>query len=941
MSEQTNDDLLKELNSMPEPEKKKKKKKKTNAKEEEKEELKEDQKEDHKEEAEDKEEEIKKDTKDDEDNEQENEGDNEEGEKKKKKKIVKKVVVKKKGKAKGNEAMLIKLMQEKKKKEKELQDKLVKEAAEEEIRLKKEEEELRKKEEEERIQEEIKKKKEEEEKKRLKEMNISKKDLALLEENKKKTEELLKKQGLTVDSLFESLKDKNFHQKKKKKTKKDEQKDEQKEERVEQAEDDKVVYNEDEARNVEEVGAKKYVVESNDDVNDWENALDEEGNDDDNEKKDTPETNKDEDSKKDSTKKEDEEKEEKEDDKEDDKEDGKKQPENKDDKKDVKPVKEVKPKFDPKLRAPIVCILGHVDAGKTKLLDKLRHSNVQLGEAGGITQQIGATFIPIENIKPHLQKIDKKFQIETKIPGILLIDTPGHASFTNLRSRGSGLCDIAVLVLNIEKGVEKQSVESIDLLRQKRTPFIFALNQFDRIHNWTPKEWAGFRQSYDQQKRTQQKRFDKLLQDNIKHIIQQNINSQMYDINKDMSEYINCVPTSAITGEGLPDLLGLLVYLSQKFLKKKIIFQEEVKCSVLEVKVTESIGTTIDVILVNGTLHVGDKVVVGGIFGPIKTTVKIILMPKHMKEMRVKCEYDRYDQISGAIGVKLYCPDLENALAGSPLYVYKTDKEAEQFCKEITQDFNSIVQDFLNKKGKGLMVQASTLGSLEAILTFLKEQKVDVCVVGVGNLNKKDVIKLQIKHSEDPEVKKEDKVILCFDNKVLPEAEQSAKENGIKIFQNEVIYHLFDQYILFKKQCIQERKKAKEKEAIFPCMLKTVMFINKKDPLIIGVDVEAGVLKTGTPIYCIEKKLPIGVVEGMEKDHKPINNVKPNDGSISIRVKCFDSSLLAGRHFDDKSTYCAYITRNSIDVLKAHFRDDMTDDDWRLIIKIKKILEIQ
>ena len=189
------------------------------------------------------------------------------------------------------------------------------------------------------------------------------------------------------------------------------------------------------------------------------------------------------------------------------------------------------------------------------------------------------------------------------------------------------------------------------------------------------------------------------------------------------------------------------------------------------------------------------------------------------------------------------------------------------------------------------MVQASTLGSLEAILTFLGDQKVEVAVVGVGNLNKKDVIKLQIKHAEDETVKKEDLVVLCFDNKVLPEAQKFADENNIKIFVDDVIYHLFDKFIEFKKQCELERKKEKEKEAIFPCHLKTVMFINKKDPLIIGVSVIEGVLKIGTPLYCVEKNLPIGVVESIEREKKPINNVRPNDGDVAIRIKVADSSL--------------------------------------------------
>ena len=984
MSDQTNDELLKELNSIPEPEKKKKKKKKgkNQPKEEEKkkeEPVKEDKKEEPKEEK--KEESVKEEKKEEpvkdegEEEKKEEEGDEEKkdeveneektNETKKKKKVVKKVVKKKgKGKMSKNEAMLIQMAKLQKQKQKEEEERLIKEAAERERKEKEEEERRKKEEEEQRKKEEEIKKQEEERKKKLKELNIKESEYEKLEEKKKKTEEMLKKQGTNLEELLESLKDVK-HKKKKKKTKakeevkkpeekeeneikeEDKDKDEIKEENKNKNENNEEEEDKDDDVNDVEVGEKVFVAEGNEDIDNWEDELD-----DNQEKKDdvNKKENKSEEEEE-MPKKEEEKKEEKKEEKEEKKEAKKikkkkgknKEKENeeeKDKEKDGKvSIKEIRDNA--RLRAPIVCVLGHVDAGKTKILDKLRHSNVQLGEAGGITQQIGATFIPMENIQSHISKIDERFHTKTRIPGILLIDTPGHASFTNLRSRGSSLCDIAVLILNIDKGIEKQSVESLDLLRMRKTPFIIALNQIDRTYNWRRFDWSGFEDSYRKQKDQQKRLFDEKVEQNKMQFIKNNINAELYYKNTNMKEYVNMVPTSAITGEGLPDLLGLLVYLTDNYLIRQITYKEEVKCSILEVKVLETIGTTIDVVLVNGTIHVGDKIVIGGLLGPIKTVVKIILLPKPMKEMRVKCEYERYDEISGAIGVKIFCPDLENALAGSPLYVYKTEEEAEHYCNEISKDFNSIVQKYLNKKGKGIMVQASTLGSLEAILTFLNEQKVEVAVVGVGNLNKKDVIKLQIKHAEDENVMKEDLVILCFDNKVLPEAQKVADENGIKIFVDDIIYHLFDKFIEFKNKSILERKKEKEKEAIFPCSLKTVMFINKKDPLIIGVSVTEGVLKIGTPIYCVEKNLPLGVVESIEREKKPINNVRPNDGDVAIRIKVADSSLAAGRHFDESSTYVSQITRNSINALKNYFREDMTNDDWKLVIKLKKILNIQ
>ncbi|GAB2282275.1 hypothetical protein Dimus_016824 [Dionaea muscipula] len=291
---------------------------------------------------------------------------------------------------------------------------------------------------------------------------------------------------------------------------------------------------------------------------------------------------------------------------------------------------------DTDLRSPICCIMGHVDAGKTKLLDCIRGTNVQEGEAGGITQQIGATYFPAENIRERTKEL--KADAKLNVPGLLVIDTPGHESFTNLRSRGSGLCDIAILVVDIMDALKlkPQTIESINLLKMRNTEFIVALNKIDRLNGWKPRRNAPFIKTIKEQSKEAVEDFNSKVKEIITRFMEQGLNTSLYYKNKEMGETFSLVPTSAISGEGIPDLLLLLVQWTQKTMVEKLTFSDEVQCTVLEVKVIEGHGTTIDVILVNGVLHEGDQIVVCGMQGPIVATIRALLTPHPMKELRVK-----------------------------------------------------------------------------------------------------------------------------------------------------------------------------------------------------------------------------------------------------------------------------------------------------------------
>lgn len=508
------------------------------------------------------------------------------------------------------------------------------------------------------------------------------------------------------------------------------------------------------------------------------------------------------------------------------------------------------------LRSPICCILGHVDTGKTKLLDKIRQTNVQEGEAGGITQQIGATYFPVEALEKKTAVVNKDHSFTFNVPGLLVIDTPGHESFTNLRSRGSSLCNIAILVVDIMHGLEPQTLESMRLLRDRRTPFIVALNKIDRLLDWKKIDNNGFEDSLSLQKDRVKKEFEDRWTMVHTQLQEQGFNSELFFKNKNMSRYVSVCPTSAHTGEGIPDMIKLIIKLTQERMTNNLMYLSEVECTVLEVKVIEGLGTTIDVILSNGVLHEGDRVVLCGNPEPIATNIRALLTPAEMKELRVKSQYVHNKEVKAAMGIKIAADGLDQAIAGSRLLVVGPDDDEEDLMDEVMGDLAHLLSK-VSKTGRGVSVQASTLGSLEALLEFLRVSKIPVATISIGPVFKKDVLRAGIML----EKAKEYAVMLCFDVKVDKDARAYADEIGVKIFEADIIYHLFDKFTAHMKQLEEQRKEDSKMLAVFPCVLSPIAVFNKKDPIVLGVDVIEGSLKITTPIAAIKKNPVTGVKE--------------------------------------------------------------------------------
>lgn len=490
------------------------------------------------------------------------------------------------------------------------------------------------------------------------------------------------------------------------------------------------------------------------------------------------------------------------------------------------------------------------------MLDKIRQTNVQEGEAGGITQQIGATYFPVDAIKQKTAVVNPDGKFEFKVPGLLIIDTPGHESFSNLRSRGSSLCNIAILVVDIMHGLEPQTLESMKLLRDRKTPFIVALNKIDRLYGWKKVDNNGFQESLALQNKGVQNEFRNRLEQTKLAFSEQGFNAELYYENKSMARYVSLVPTSAHTGEGIPDMLKLIIQLTQERMVGSLMYLSEVQATVLEVKAIEGFGMTIDVILSNGILREGDRIVVCGVEGAITTNIRALLTPAAMKELRVKSQYVHNKEVKAAMGVKISAPGLEGAIAGSRLLVVGPDDDEEDLEEEVESDLNKLFSRVATT-GRGVSVQASTLGSLEALLDFLKDCKIPVANVGIGPVFKRDVVQCATMLEKSPDYA----VMLCFDVKIDKEAQAYAEENGIKIFTADIIYHLFDAFTKHMDEQLEKKKEESKMLAVFPCVLNTVAVFNKTSPIVVGVDVVDGSLKVNTPIATVKQNPITGAKE--------------------------------------------------------------------------------
>ncbi|MCW4006309.1 MAG: translation initiation factor IF-2 [Candidatus Bathyarchaeota archaeon] len=571
------------------------------------------------------------------------------------------------------------------------------------------------------------------------------------------------------------------------------------------------------------------------------------------------------------------------------------------------------------IRQPIVCVLGHVDSGKTLLLDKIRKTSVQAREAGGITQHIGASFFPVETLKKLIGPLLSSMKSEIEIPGLLVIDTPGHEAFTNLRRRGGSVADIAILVVDALRGFEAQTYECIEILKARKTPFIVAVNKIDRLPGWKSHAAAPFMQSYSKQDAYVKESLDNKLYEIMGTFSRLKLQTDRFDRVRDFTSTVALVPVSAKTGEGITELMLVLVGLTQQFLKKRLQTTEgPAKGSILEIKEEPGLGLTLNSIVYAGTLKKDDLIVLGGKDKPVTTRIRALLVPKPLDEMRdPRDRFNSVDAVYAAAGVKIVAPDLEGVLAGAPVYAVGSGETPEKYAQLITDEIGRIR---IATQTEGIILKADTLGSLEAIAEILKQNEVKIRIADVGDVSKRDIIEAASVRAHDPL----QGVILAFGVKILPDAEQEATNRGVKIFQEKIIYHLIDNYVDWVKSKSEAKIEEEFEKLVKPAKIQVIpgYVFRRAKPAIFGVEVLSGTLKSKVHLVRGADAEDVGELQQIQDKGKNVS-----EAAVGLQVAVSMDKPTVGRHVFEKDVLYVKVPEGDVKPLLNVFAEKLSEEE--------------
>ncbi len=576
-----------------------------------------------------------------------------------------------------------------------------------------------------------------------------------------------------------------------------------------------------------------------------------------------------------------------------------------------------------KTRSPIVAVLGHVDHGKTSILDCFRNSQVAKKEAGKITQMIGASYLSKQTISDLSENQISVQNIQ--VPGLLFIDTPGHAAFTSLRERGGSIADIAILVVDINQGFQPQTIESIKILKEFKTPFLIAANKVDLINSWVQKKTLSIKKSLEEQPEFVRTVLDTKVYELIGKLAEFGIEGERFDRITDFAKQVCVIPVSAKTKEGISEILLYLIGLSQKYMGQKIKIHADGpgKASIIEVKEEKGMGTTIDVILYDGKLKKNDEILFSTFDGVKQTNIRGLFVPK-VSSNNPKEKYQQVEEIYASSGVKIMAPGLENAISGTNLIVINQNDDIEKVKAEMSKQIREILFD-TNKEG--VVIKADSLGSLEAMLTLLHNENIPVRSAGIGNITKKDVL-------NSVQQKWEYSVILGFNIKVLEEAQQEAEKNMVKIINENIIYTIIEKYEEWVKNQKEMLKQQNMKTLVWPAKIQVLpgCCFRKSKPAIFGVEVLVGKISPKIQLMTEEGEI-IGDIKTIQKDKESVKIAKQGD-----QVAISSMSIIFGKGFNEGSILYPYIDKENRERIKKQIYEELSENEKQVFDKIDQLL---
>ena len=598
------------------------------------------------------------------------------------------------------------------------------------------------------------------------------------------------------------------------------------------------------------------------------------------------------------------------------------------------------------LRQPVVVVLGHVDSGKTSLLDKIRGTGVQAREAGGITQHIGASFFPIETIKtitgPLYERLAKT---DEQIPGLLFIDTPGHEVFANLRSRGGSAADIAIVVADVNKGFEPQTIESIDILKKRKVPFVVALNKVDMISGWKGKKKSEISRSrkettinlgfITEEIKKQDSNVLTLLDEKIYGVVgslsRMGFNSEAFWRIKEFDKELAIVPISAVSGIGIPELMAVLVGLAQQYMKKRLERRfDYVRGIILEINEELGLGPSANMILLCEIDKLVTTIMVAKRDEIVVTKVKALLLPKPLDEMRdPRDKFRSVTEVISAAGLRIVSPDLEGVLAGSPLYVLRNKDEEKEIRHFIELEVKGTFIN--NTNALGVILRCDTIGSLEAIIDMLKKENIPIQTADIGHITRRDVLAAHAVKDKDRYLG----VILGFNVKVLDDAKKEAAEREVHIFNEKVIYNLVRNYTDWIKYQKEHADSIMFEEIPPICkiqFLKGFVF-RRNDPAVFGAEILIGKLRQKNQVIN-ENGSKVGIIHQIQDKGKNIEEARKGmQVAVSIRGPTI------GRQINEGDFFYTDLNSRQAKLLSEKFGHRLNEEEkeiFEFILNIKR-----